>query len=238
MEYKTAISLLALHNSLIEKCYIEMAIADGAQAQLYTELARKCRENKALLNNLEVKPSFLLEPETKQCFENLVREMITKVFSNYLSNQELQALLTLVRPEVEIAATEEEVFIPAVTVAANSKDNQIATTYSHKKGYTKSPRTNLSINFENGPLIHRSTAKEGFVAALEFMGLERVKSCGLMACGEPLVSETLSKKPKYASQQAQSGKYYIFTSTATEKKKSDLEKLARMLEYKVQVEVV
>lgn len=237
MKPETVISLLALNNSLLEKCFIEMAIVDSAQAQLYSEIARKYRENKALLNNLEVKSGLLLEPETRQCFENFVREMTTKILSQDFSKKELQAPVDLVRPKFEMVASEKKPSIPVVAVVASSEDNKIVAIRSQKKGYTKSARTNLTVTFENGPFIHRPTARDAFVEALEFMGIEKVRALGIKACGEPLVSETQSKNPRYASQQPRSGKYYIFTYTATEKKKSYIEDIAGKLGIKVRVEI-
>jgi len=108
MKPETVISLLALNNSLLEKCFIEMAIADSAQAQLYSDIARKYRENKALLNNLEVRSGLLLEPETRQCFENFVREMTTKILSQDLSKKELQAPVDFARPKLEMVVSEKK----------------------------------------------------------------------------------------------------------------------------------
>lgn len=237
MKPETVISLLALNNSLLEKCFIEMAIADNSQAQLYSEIARKYRENKALLNNLEVKPNLLLETETRQCFENFVRELTTKILRQDLTNKEIQAPVENNQSKFEMVVPEKKATVPELIVS-KIEDNKIIALHGHKKGYTKKPRTNLTVSFENGPHIHRPTARDAFVEALEFMGMEKARGLGIIACGEPLVSETPSKNPRYASQQPRSGKYYIFTYTSTEKKKSYIEKIACTLGYRVQVEII
>jgi hypothetical protein len=99
---------------------------------------------------------------------------------------------------------------------------------------TKGSRTNLRIAFPNGRILRDSVAAQTFVRALEEFGIDRVKSLDLKVNRFPLVS--CQKNEKYY--QHKIGGHYIMTHSSTRQKKHTLEKIAKILNVQILVEIV
>jgi hypothetical protein len=97
-------------------------------------------------------------------------------------------------------------------------------------------KTGLLIIMPNGKRISHSTAAESLVAAIEELGIERVKSLGFAVSSVPLVSTT--KDSKYGQSQRKCGHYYVITHSSTKRKKAILEKIALRLGVKLAVNII
>lgn len=100
------------------------------------------------------------------------------------------------------------------------------------KSSKKSPRTNITVKFKNGPTIQRPKAKDAFVATIEKFGIDKVKGLTLQLRGIPLVSDT--KSNQYS--QSKVGRYYVIT-LQHQRKKQILEKIANKLQIPITVDI-
>ena len=101
----------------------------------------------------------------------------------------------------------------------------------------KNPVTRLRITFADGSVIQERNAAESFVAFIQRVGVERVRSLGLKQCKIPLVSNTLDKK--YGDRQKSLGNgWYLMTNTSTQSKRKDIELIAKAFNINVKVDII
>ncbi len=94
----------------------------------------------------------------------------------------------------------------------------------------------LKVTFADGKSFCRSKASETLVAVLDYIGLERVAELThIVLFGHPIVSST--RNPR-GMQVHQLKGYYIETSTSTDLKARDLERIASELHIPMKVEVL
>ena len=104
-----------------------------------------------------------------------------------------------------------------------------------RKSHSKGRWTRLVVRFPNGRVIESSKAADSFVAAIEELGIEEVRSLGLTLNKGPLISIRESEDYSY---QHRSGRYYINTHSSTKKKKALLEDMARRLGVRIDVKII
>ena len=102
---------------------------------------------------------------------------------------------------------------------------------------TKSPASNLRIVFPNGKVIENAKAADSLTEFVQYVGVGKVRSLGLIRCRIPLISNTIDKK--YGSRQKPLGQgWYVMTCTSTEDKKKDIEAISEAYNLGVKVEIV
>lgn len=111
------------------------------------------------------------------------------------------------------------------------QENQVNCNFFQKK-----PKTNLKVTLPDGTVLKNRKAWVTFVAAISFLGVEKVRDLGLIFSKTPLVS--IKTTPRYASSQKFCDGFYIFTYNSTEKKKEILERIAAKLDQEIIVKVV
>jgi len=242
---------LIQNETLLEKCFVELAMHNPEHAASFFEVARNYREKRQFLEKLHSSnASVCLKEEIP---EDILNGIIVPMLKNMeeIAVEELESDADGVdRNLMNIVARHLQSPVPLlIEEPLNDSGEQRAeevrslirvlpSGVNHKKGYTKSKRTNLRVEFENGPTITRGRAKDAFVDALKYMGIEKVQRLGITTCGEPLVSKTLSENLRYAAQQPECEGYYVFTYTSTEKKVEYLKTIALKLGYRIRAEVI
>ena len=102
---------------------------------------------------------------------------------------------------------------------------------------TKAPATRLRVTFGDGTVIEEPKAAETFQKFVMKVGVDKVRSVGIIRNKIPLVSNTLDSK--YQSQQREvADGWYLVTCTTTPSKKKDMEKIASALGLNVKVEEI
>lgn len=102
---------------------------------------------------------------------------------------------------------------------------------------SKSPATNLRIKLPNGHIIENRKAVDSLIEFIQYVGVGKVRSLGLIRCKIPLISNTIDKK--YGSRQKPLGQgWYVMTCTSTEDKKKDIEAISEAYNLGVKVEIV
>lgn len=110
-------------------------------------------------------------------------------------------------------------------------------TLSQKVSGTKSPKTNLRILFPNGKVIENTKAADSLIEFIQYVGIGKVRSLGIIRCKIPLISNTIDKK--YGSRQKPLGQgWYVMTCTSTEDKKKDIDAISEAYNLGVKVEIV
>ncbi len=89
----------------------------------------------------------------------------------------------------------------------------------------------LTVIMEDGQKICHSRVSETFVEVIEKIGVEKVKTLGIIINALPLIDTF--KHPTY--NQAQSGSYYIMTNSDTDKKIEQLKEIKRSLNLNFKV---
>ncbi len=99
------------------------------------------------------------------------------------------------------------------------------------------PATRLKITFNNGKIIQEQFAADTFRKFIQYIGIQKVRSVGIIRNKIPLISNTLDKK--YKKQQKPLGNgWYLMTNTSTKNKKKDIEYIAKQLNIKCKVEII
>ena len=110
-------------------------------------------------------------------------------------------------------------------------------TLSQKVFGTKSPKTNLRILFPNGKVIENTKAADSLIEFIQYVGIGKVRSLGIIRCKIPLISNTIDKK--YGSRQKPLGQgWYVMTCTSTKDKKKDIDAISEAYNLGVKVEIV
>ena len=92
----------------------------------------------------------------------------------------------------------------------------------------------LIVKMPDGKIIARSEGIDTFVEVIERLGIERVKSLGIVVGRDsPLILD--HRDPELVYRQRRSGSYYIVSGTNTETKKELLDEIADGLGYEMQV---
>ena len=110
-------------------------------------------------------------------------------------------------------------------------------TLSQKVFGSKSPKTNLRILLPSGKIIENTKAADSLIEFIQYVGVEKVRSLGMIRCKIPLISNTIDKK--YGNRQKPIGKgWFVITCTSTEDKKKDIEAISEAYNLGVKVEIV
>lgn len=112
------------------------------------------------------------------------------------------------------------------------------------KEIKKSPKSNgqaaatrIKIHFSDGRVLQGENAADTFRLFVLELGVERVRSLGLVQSNVPLVSNTLDEK--YSGSQKPLGNgFYLMTNSPTTKKKKVIEEIAREFGVRIRVEVI
>ncbi|PWL58089.1 MAG: hypothetical protein DBY35_14590 [Bacteroidales bacterium] len=99
------------------------------------------------------------------------------------------------------------------------------------------PKTRLRVIMPNGQVITHAKAKDTFIEAILTIGIERVRSLGLKFCKIPIISNTRDKKYGRAQHDVGNG-WMILTHSSTADKKKMLDKIAKVLNIKLRVEII
>lgn len=241
MKLESFASCLIKNELLLEQCFMEFAMTGTHSAPAFLEIARKHRENRTLLEKIQEEDRFPAFTDLQFGTDTSKIEKLLTILakSNENESQTISYATVGNRMTTKEITNKAKVEIVITKAPANTiLQGQNTSPGMHRKGYRKSKKTNLVVKFADGTIIQNSTARDTFVKALETMGIDKVKHLGIMTCGDPLVSDHLSQKPKYAAQQASCKGFYVFTYTSTEKKKELLEKIAQRLGFRIQAIIV
>ena len=100
---------------------------------------------------------------------------------------------------------------------------------------TKAKSTMLRIKFADGRVIDEPEVAETFRKFVIEVGVDRVRSLGIVRNRVPLVSNTLDEK--YKSQQRDLGNgWYLMTCTTTSSKMGDISNIAKRLGIDIEIE--
>lgn len=105
-----------------------------------------------------------------------------------------------------------------------------------KKVVTK-PRTRLRITMPDGSVIEEKTAWESLHKFVLAVGVDKVRSVGLIANKIPLVSNTVDKKYKTAQKPLGNG-WLLMTCSDTITKRKQILAIASYLNFQVLVEII
>lgn len=102
---------------------------------------------------------------------------------------------------------------------------------------TKVAATLLRVTFGDDTVIEEPQAAETFKKFVQKVGIDKVRSVGILRNKVPLVSNRLDSK--YKSQQRDLGDgWYLMTCTTTPSKKKDMETIISKLGIHAKVELV
>ena len=107
-------------------------------------------------------------------------------------------------------------------------------TRKSKTGFTRNvtqpmaAKTNFTVRFPDGTIIFNHKACDTFVQTIEKVGENRVQKLNLICAGEPLVSETKSRKYPTGSKRTTTG-LYVQTQSSTTAKIKFLQTISKKL---------
>lgn len=108
------------------------------------------------------------------------------------------------------------------------KTRKAAKGFSRNVTHPLATKTNFTVRFEDGTVIHNSKASDSFAKSIDKIGAKRVADLALICCGEQLVSNRRSTK--YPSESVLvSDKYYVLTHSGTATKIKYLQTIAKAL---------
>lgn len=98
---------------------------------------------------------------------------------------------------------------------------------------TRNKRKQLRVTLKDGTIFENKLAADTFVEVIRNIGLLKIEKLGIKVRGFPLIGSQESKKYQ---QKIIDGKYVI-THSSTEEKRKILQKVSRMLNINMQVEI-
>ena len=98
----------------------------------------------------------------------------------------------------------------------------------------KAPKTNFTVEFEDGTIVHAAKANETFAQVINKIGAKRVASLSLICCGEQLVSKMGSTKYPSKCVPVSDG-YIVITQSSTSAKIRYLQTIAELLKLKLEI---
>ena len=115
-----------------------------------------------------------------------------------------------------------------------SADNEDKKPVRAGRGQSRAPKSRLRVRFSNGKTFDEQVAADTFAAALQEIGLERVRSLNKKVHGFALIST--SKHKKY--NQTRIGGVYVLTHSSTQAKKEMLDEITKALGIQATVTIV
>lgn len=112
-----------------------------------------------------------------------------------------------------------------------------ATTTLPNDNYKRAEHTKLKVTFPNGQVINENKAIDTFIRTIQKFGVDRVKRLEVIS-GAPLISDkafNVGVKKKY--KQIPNTAFYINVNHSTDLKRQYLEKIAKMLDEKITVQI-
>ena len=141
----------------------------------------------------------------------------------------------------EVLLTDREAASPAVQDIVTGegklfglKTRKATKGFSRKVTHPLASKTNFTVRFEDGTIIHSSKASDSFAQTIARIGAKKVAELALICCGEQLVSNRRSTK--YPSESVLISKnYYVLTHSGTATKIKYLQTIAKALKQNITI---
>ncbi len=141
----------------------------------------------------------------------------------------------------EVLLTDREAASPAVQDIVTGegklfglKTRKATKGFSRKVTHPLASKTNFTVRFEDGTIIHSSKASDSFAQTIARIGAKKVAELALICCGEQLVSNRRSTK--YPSESVLISKnYYVLTHSGTATKIKYLQTIAQALKQNITI---
>lgn len=173
-------------------------------------------------------------PSLSQSIEPIIRKIQRPIVLviDYDPNNKFSIRMTREKVLTDDEYTKEYTISPKEILKAEDNSNDLDSTRVYSP---KSPWTGLMVRFPNGKTINKRYAYETFIRTIEEIGIDKVKSLGIILNHTDLI--TKKKSPDYNQHKVKGG-YLIFTHTSTDKKKKVLEEISNRLNIGLEVEIV
>ncbi len=106
-----------------------------------------------------------------------------------------------------------------------------------REKHKKAGKTNLKVRFPDGSVIENRFAKDTFLQVVQKIGIEKVRSVGVVQCGVPLISNTIDNIYGNAQVDVSEG-WYLITHSSTGQKRQQIEKISEALNLGLTVEII
>lgn len=212
-------------SSKLQKLYQIMRNSEELGLPLNQETIAQINEMEEKLIKDEVLP--LIHDNIEPTLREVERPLVLVV--EYDPNGSLRVNLSR---KVNIAAT--------ISDAKEITPDPVVEHTEKKKGTKKvvtKPRTRLRITMPDGSIIEEKTAWESLHKFVIAVGVDKVRSVGLIANKIPLVSNTVDKKYKTAQKPLGNG-WLLMTCSDTITKRKQILTIATYLNFKVIVEII
>lgn len=173
-------------------------------------------------------------PSLSQSIEPIIRKIQRPIVLviDYDPNNKFSIRMTREKVLTDDEYTKEYTISPKEILKAEDNSNDLDSTRVYSP---KSPWTGLMVRFPNGKTINKRYAYETFIRTIEEIGIDKVKSLGIILNHTDLI--TKKKSPDYNQHKVKGG-YLIITHTSTDKKKKILEEISSRLNIGLEVEIV
>lgn len=186
-------------------------------------------------------PKQLIE-NTNQVEEEIIKNEVFPALSRAISpiiNQIQRELVLVVEyiPEepLQVKMTRKRSFNLTELTSDSSLDDPAEKIKSFTiPPHTKSKKTNLLVEFEDGTRLENQVAAVTFCKVIEKIGAERVAALNITQYGINIVSR---KKDDFYNQRQVRGGWYVLTHSSTANKKTLLENIASQLGIKLKVTI-
>ncbi len=114
------------------------------------------------------------------------------------------------------------------------KTRKVAKGFTRRVNHPLAPKTNFSVKFEDGTVIHSTKACNTFAEVIDKIGAKKVAGLSLICCGEQLVSKQGSTKYP-SSNIAISDGLVVITHSSTKSKQKYIQTIAKALKMKLTI---
>jgi hypothetical protein len=208
-------------------------------SDLYKAMETLRKEGLSLNNDLELQVSELEEEIIKKEILPIVTETIAPALKQV--QRELVLVVDYVPGSpISVHLSRKRNFTSGITdakeILPDPKVEHKEIKKSLHKG-KKAPVSRLKITYADGRVICEDKALKTLQVFVLEVGVERVRSLGLIVNGVPLISNRLDEKYQ-SSQKALGAGWYLMTNNCIERKKQIIERIAKAFDIKLCVEIM
>ncbi len=208
----------------LQKLYDMIQYSKELNLPLPDEYLQQANELEEEIIKKEILP--ILSEKIEPVIGQIQRELVLVV--DYIPNEPLSVRISRKRNFTASMETIEIVPDPKVEHNVGS---------IKRNSPTKSAKTNLRVTFPDGTSIENRFAKDTLLEVIQKVGVEKVRTIGIIQCGVPLISNTIDNVYGNAQVDIADG-WYLITHSSTGQKRQQIEKISEIFNLDLKVEII
>ncbi|MEG1726021.1 MAG: hypothetical protein RR313_11560 [Anaerovoracaceae bacterium] len=213
--------------SKLQKLYDMIQYSKELNLPLPDEYLQQANELEEEIIKKEILP--ILSEKIEPLLGQIKRELVLVI--DYIPDESLSVKLSRKRNfGQELKEAKEIIADPDPQVEHNTGNIK-------REKHKKAGKTNLKVSFSDGSVVENRFAKDTLLQVVQKIGIDKVRSVGVIQCGVPLISNTIDSVYGNSQVDVADG-WYLITHSSTGQKKQQIEKIADALGIDMKVEIL